>query len=80
MVAIVLCMSCQMGEHENHVYRVQTAPRGVMGGAVCTCPGGCQPTPKVRAFLESVSKGLADIQPEPEMARGDAGDVFPFPT
>lgn len=48
MSAVVTCSSCQMGDHEHHTEWVTKPLPGVLGGAMCICPGGCVDTVSAR--------------------------------
>lgn len=39
------CPGCCAGQHERHVANWVQVPDGVLGGALCSCPGDCQPGP-----------------------------------
>lgn len=41
MVLLTDCIACRHGRHERHVEVVQAVPKGVMGGARCSCTGDC---------------------------------------
>ena len=41
MVAIAICPSCQLGEHNGHIASWKPAPPGVFGGFYCVCEGSC---------------------------------------
>lgn len=40
MSAIVQCTACDFGQHEHHDHDWGIKP-GLLGGAVCDCPGDC---------------------------------------
>ena len=66
MSALVTCSACQMGDHEHHDPNPVKPPPGVLGGAVCNCPGGCTSSPEVDLLLAI----FADAAPV-EVNRGE---------
>ena len=69
MTALVTCIPCQYGDHEDHIHIVQTPPEGGFGGAVCPCNGECQSKEAQRErqraysqrYMHSVKKSVAKM-------------------
>lgn len=50
MAALVDCVACLNGDHDNHD-GTWHGTEGLIGGYMCACPGGCVPTGMFDGFL-----------------------------
>jgi hypothetical protein len=59
MTALVECIACQHGAHDEHVASVPPPP-GALGGFECPCKGGCRDRPRESHVLgQALSQALS---------------------